>query len=258
VTDREKAKRLYLNGKTLTEISAELNINNATLRSWKSRDIWPKVATKKCNKKSVAKVLHKSEPIISPINDKQQLFAELYVRNFNATQSYMKAYECDYNTARTNGCLLLTKPNIKAYIENLKAIKKQSIMIDVDDVVELYMRIAFSDITNYVEFGSFDRPTISDGQLIKDVNGQPLMHKESNVILKQSDAVDGQLIEEISMSKQGAKLKLCSKDKALEWLGKFFNANPMDKHRVEFDAAKQELDRLEYERKKKHDETVDF
>ena len=258
MTDREKAKREYLNGKSLIAIAKELGVKDSTVRAWKRRDLWPDVATKKRNANKNVAPLQKSAPIISPLNERQQLFAELYVRNFNATQSYLKSYGCSYDTARTEGCRSLTNPNIKAYIENLKAIKKQSIMIDVDDVVELYMRIAFSDITNYVEFGSFDRPTISDGQLIEDGDGQPVMHKESDVILKQSDAVDGQLIEEISMSKQGAKLKLCSKDKALEWLGKFFNVNPMDKHRVEYDAAKQELDRLEYERKKKHDETVDF
>jgi phage terminase small subunit len=254
MTDREKAKNEYLKGKSLKDIADGLGIKYDTVRQWKARDKWPTVVTNKRHIKSKGDSVTKSAVITVPLNDRQQLFCEIYVRNFNATQSYLKAYECDYNTARTNGCLLLTKPNIRAYIQSLKEVKKQSIMINVDDVVELYMRIAFSDITNFVEFGSFDAVTIVDGVLVMDSNGDPVMHKESGLRLKQDDEVDGSLISEISTSKQGSKIKLEDKHKALAWLTNYFMANPLDQHKISYDSAKQELDRLEYERRKKADE----
>ena len=38
-------------------------------------------------------------------------------------------------------------------IERLKEIKRQQIVANADDIVELQMRIAFADIGNYMLFG---------------------------------------------------------------------------------------------------------
>ena len=53
---------------------------------------------------------------MSKLNDKQKAFADYYIESLNATESYKRAYECSYNTARTNGARLLTNANIKNYI----------------------------------------------------------------------------------------------------------------------------------------------
>jgi len=48
---------------------------------------------------------------------------------------------------------LLTNDKVRAEIKRLKEIKRQQIVADADDIVELQMRIAFADIGNYVSFG---------------------------------------------------------------------------------------------------------
>ena len=47
------------------------------------------------------------------LNEKQKAFCDFYIESLNATESYQKAYDCSYNTARTNGARLLTNANIK-------------------------------------------------------------------------------------------------------------------------------------------------
>ena len=56
---------------------------------------------------------------MSKLNEKQKAFADYYIESLNATESYAKAYECSYNTARTNGARLLAKANIKNYIDEV-------------------------------------------------------------------------------------------------------------------------------------------
>jgi phage terminase small subunit len=252
---KEQAKELFEHGKKLKDISAELNINGSTLRSWEKRYKWIKPsATKKCNKiKNVAPKI--TQEVSNKLNDKQQLFCEVFVNNFNATIAYLKIYQCDYNTAKVNGCKLLTNPNVRAYINELKEYKKQSLMIGESDIVEKFMKIAFADMTDFIEFGSFDVPLIVDGEIIKDVNDEIITTKESQLRLKESNQVDGGLICEISTSKQGAKIKLEDRQKALQWLSDYFEINPKDKHKVIYDNKKQKLDRdrFDYEKEKDKD-----
>jgi len=264
VEDREKAKREYLKGKSLKDIAAEIGVKYDTVRQWKVRGEWPNVVTKRRHNKnqcdSATSEKKEKQEITNPLNDKQQLFCEYYVKEFNATQAYLKSYNCDYNTARTNGCLLLTKPNIRVYIQSLKEIKKQSIMVDVDDIVEKMMRVAFADIGNYVTFGRRKVPVMGPfGPIIikdEETGAKCGLSKTVNYVdINESWTVDTSLIAEISQGKDGVKVKLIDQAKAIEWLSKYFNAFPLDKHKIEYDKAKQELDRQELERKKKADES---
>lgn len=268
MTDREKAKREYLGGKSLKDIAAEINVKDSTVRAWKRRDGWPKVqrkhATKKKNVATPENVAEKPVEIAEPLSDKQQLFAELYVKTFNATQSYMTAYGVDYSTANAHGYKLLSNAGVRAYVEILKKLKKESIMAGLDDVVEKMIEVAFSDIGNYVTFGRRDVQVMTAfGPLYeKDPKNEtikyPVMKTVNYVDIKESKMVDTSLIAEISQGKDGVKIKLQDQTKAREWLGKFFNAFPMDQHRLEYDKKKQELDRLEYERRNKKDESEDY
>lgn len=260
MTDREKAKREYLGGKSLKQIAEESGIKYATLRQWKSRESWPTVVTRKRNSKKKCDSVTVKKPEVPTIqgglNDKQQLFAERYVTNFNATQSYMAVYGVDYYTAASCGSRLLTNDKVRAYIQSLKEIKKQAIFADETDVVEMYMKIAFANIGDFVTFGRKQIQAMNQfGPMADKETGEPIMKTVNYVDIKESTAVDAGVIQEISQGKEGVKVKLADRMKALEWLGKYFNMNPMDKHRVEYDSKKQELDRLEYERRKKHDES---
>lgn len=269
---RDKARKIYLNAKgsiMLKDIASDLGVLDSQIRKWKSQDKWddelkgtlPKNKSKSNSniKRNVAnkikKLEAKKEKIIteSKLTEKQKLFCLYYIKNFNATQAYLKAYECDYTTASSNGYKLLINTCVKAEIEKLKEIKNQSIMIGEDDIVELKMRIAFADITDFLEFGAFDAPTFSEDGILKDKNGNIVTHKENGMIFKESNAVDGSLISEIKTSRQGVSLKLIDKQKALDWLADYFGMNPVNKYKKEFDTKKLQLETERFEHQKKMD-----
>lgn len=259
MTNREKAKREYLSGKSLKIIAAEIGVSDGTVRSWKCRDGWPKVQRNVATKKKVLRKEKGDQPVIEKgLTDKQQFFCELYVREFNAAQAYMTAYGCEYSTAASQAYKLLKNAAVRAYIKNLKDLKKNLILADIDDVVDKMMKIAFSNMGNYISFGRRDVQVMTAFGPLSDKKGKPIMKTVNYVDIKDSRMVDTSLISEMSQGKDGIKIKILDPMKALEWLGKFFNAFPMDRHHVEYDQKKQELDRLEYERRKKKDESEDF
>lgn len=117
-------------------------------------------------------------------------------------------------------------------------------MMTEDDIVELKMRIAFADITDFVEFGQREVP-------ITDKEGNYITSATANVVnFKEGNIVDGQLIKEIKKGRQGVSLKLEDKDKALDWLANYFDINPDNKHKKEYDNARLKLKEKELELKR--------
>lgn len=161
----DQAKELYQQGKKLVEISAQLGVPEGTVRRWKHTYGWDgersgkkSERSKKKNerlervKKAVAEEV--GQVMENPdLNDKQRLFCLYYVRCFNATRAYIKAYGSDYRTAQSNGYQLLTKAHIRAEIQRLKQARLNRELLDESDIFQKYMDIAFADITDYVEFG---------------------------------------------------------------------------------------------------------
>lgn len=141
------------------------------------------------------------------MTDKEKLFCFFYLQDFNARKAAKRAGYKD-----THGYKLLKKDYIKSEIEALRQEMREELFVSGRDILELYIRAAFADITDYVEFGSQE----SDGK------------KSSYVCLKNCNEVDGQLIEEVSVSSGSGKIKLLDKAKALEKLEKFFDLFGMD------------------------------
>lgn len=54
------------------------------------------------------------------LTDKQRLFCIYYIRSFNATKAYQKAYGCSYENAMQNGSRMLRNDKVKAEILRLK------------------------------------------------------------------------------------------------------------------------------------------
>jgi phage terminase small subunit len=75
----------------------------------------------------------------------------------------------------------------------------------------------------------------------KDSNGNDIpVTKEVNVIkLRESACSDTQLIAKISQGREGIKIEMSEKQKALDFLEKYFLANPMDQHTIDFDKNRQ-------------------
>ena len=79
---------------------------------------------------------------MSKLNEKQKAFADYYIESLNATESYAKAYECSYNTARTNGARLLANANIKNYIDEVMSAKDESRIASQDEILQILTDIA--------------------------------------------------------------------------------------------------------------------
>lgn len=240
----EKAEQDYMSGMKYKDIAEKYGTTINTVKSWKKRYAWSRgegahKAEKVCTQKS--KGAPKKE---APIDDgtkatlqnddltpEQQMFCIYYSRTFNAAQSYQKAYGCSYESAIANGSRLLTNDKVRAEIKRLKEIKRQQIVADADDIVELQMRIAFADIGNYVSFGQKEVTDIETDET----------YMVSVVDLKESKNTDTQLIQEVKRGKDGVSVKLADKQKAIDWLSKYFLVHPDDKYKAEFDKKRAEV-----------------
>lgn len=237
-----KAKKLYDKGYKLIDVSKELDTPEGTIRSWKNRYNWDndnnatlqKEEKKKRNvaNKSATKKNNKKEPIAEEIKevlenteltDKQRLFCVIYSRCLNATKAYQKAYKCTYESAMMNGSRLLRNDKVKEQIENLNAVQFNKEFIK-KSLIQKYLDIAFSDITDFMKFGKKDKIQYdSNGKPIVDKDGKIQTYEESYVELKESDQIDGTLISEISEGNTGIKVKLTDKMKAMDFLTKHYN-----------------------------------
>ncbi len=253
--NRDKAYEIYKSnpGIELTEIASQLNIPVTTVRSWKARDNWCNATQCNANNAKPIDDGTKETMLNENLTHEQRLFCIYYSKIFNATQAYQKAYQCSYDTANAHGYELLSKVVVKEEIRRLQEIKRLQIIASTDDVIELHMRIAFSDIGDYLSFGREEVPQwieTKDGTYVEKIdpntNEQKVNHY--NVIkLKESANVDTQLIQEVKEGREGISIKLADKQKSLEWLEKFFLMNPMDKHKIQFDNAKLEIERKKAE-----------
>lgn len=214
---KEQAYELYKSGSKLKDIAQKLEISEGTLRSWKSREKWDDSNAKTLQQKN-ATLQRKKATIRSAIKDvkikeinqvievedlseKEQLFCLYYIRCFNATKAYMKAYGVKYEVAAVCGCRLLKKEKIQSTIHELKQNRMNRELLSEEDIFQKYMDIAFADMSDYFEFGSSNNVNYGN--------------------LKKSDEVDGTLISEIKISSgktHSVQVKLLDRMKALDWL----------------------------------------
>lgn len=230
----QQAEAMFISGKKLVEIANELNLPEGTVRRWKSTYKWEserseiksersekKANVRKEKKKAVAEEV--MQVIENPdLTDKQRLFCVLYVKCFNATKAAIKAGYSS-NTAMEQGYQLLHNPSVREEIMRLKQHRLNRELLDEHDIFQKYMDIAYSDITDYVEFGreeiqamgAFGPIQVEDPETGEKV---PLMKIVNSVRFRESDMVDGTIITEVKQGKDGASIKLADRMKALEWI----------------------------------------
>lgn len=243
VENYQKAEADYMAGMKYKDIAEKYGTTINTVKSWKKRYGWNRKEGAPKKEKECTQI-KKSAPVsVKQIDDgtketlqndeltpEQQMFCIYYIRTFNATQSYLAAYGCDWATANVCGPRLLGNVRVKAEIDRLKEIKRQQIVAGPEDIVELQMRIAFSDIGNVLSFGKTEMET-KRGNMVE-VN---------TVDLKESAVVDTQLIESVKEGRDGVSVKLKDSQKAIDWLTKYFLIHPDDKYKAEFDRKRAEL-----------------
>lgn len=263
--NNELAYQDYLKGMKYKEIAEKYGVTINTVKSWKTRYKWSKdgkksvhtktgkVCTQKSDKNNVKKeaIVEAVEQVIenAELTDKQRLFCLYYVKCFNATKAYQKAFQVDYATACGNASNLLKSIEIKNEILRLKQNRLNREMLDESDIFQKYMDIAFSDVTDFVEFGQEDVPVMAvygPVQVKDEETGEKkTLTKRVNVVrFKDSSEVDGTLIAEVKQGKDGASIKLPDRMKALEWLAEHMDMATKEQQirirRAEF-AMNQEL-----------------
>ncbi|WP_061317456.1 terminase small subunit [Clostridium botulinum] len=266
--NRDKAFEIYKEHDgniDLVKIAEILNISPGTVRGWKNKDKWDNKLNGTFQKKS-AKDTERSnkknkttkEPIVEEITevinnpeltDKQRLFCVYYPKYFNATKAAIKA-GYSRNRASEIGYQLLQKTTVQNEIKKLKANKLNKAMLEPEDIFQKFMDIAFADMNDYITFGR------KEIEVAKNEDGEPVMAEVNYVDFKNSNEVDGTILNEVSQSKNGIKIKLNDQIKALQWLGEHMNlATQEQKLRIE--KLKAEVSKLNGDDKNKQKGNLD-
>ncbi|MDD9312654.1 terminase small subunit [Cytobacillus firmus] len=245
---------------TLKTLAEKYDVKIGTLKSRKSREGWTRDPTKKdaTKKQKVAtsnqKDATKKERVIneyatsevtldnfledSDLTEKQRLFCLYYVRSFNATQSAINAGYSKV-TAHVQGPRLLGNVKVREEIKRVKQHMTNELFIEAVDVLNKYIKIAFSDITDYLTFGQREVPVMGAFGPVKDEDGNQVMKEVNYVDFKDSGFVDGTIISEVKQGKDGVSIKLEDRKWALDKLDRYFDLLPDHfKRRIEEEKLK--------------------
>lgn len=250
---RDEARALWEADKErpLASIAAEIGVPDSRIRKWKCEDKWEngtllmkkeRSVTHKIDRK-ILKAVEENEKL----TDKEKAFCSHFAKQFNASAA-ARAAGYDPKFASRIGWELLQKPHIRAEVDRLKQIRNKAMLAGADDLVELHMRIAFADITEYVSFGREEVPVMNMFGPIEVTNedGEKVtLTKEINTVrFAESANVDGQLISKVKQGKDGASVELRDSAKSMAFLERYFSANPLDRHKMAYDNARLELERI--------------
>jgi len=240
--------------KPIEEIAEELGKSISLIRKWKSKDKWDenitgnittgkKVITKVENpktKKKLKEILDDEE-----LSEKERLFCLYYVKYFNGTQAALKAgYSKD--GAHVQASRLLRRERVSSYIKELKGELVENVFVEAMDVLKEYIKIAFADITNYLNFGQREIT-------IQDDEGNEVTRVVNFVDLYEADMVDGSIITEVKQGRDGISVKLADKMKALDKLSQYFDLVPdtfKDQIEAERHRMQQEMQKVQIEKVK--------
>ncbi|MGR8824433.1 terminase small subunit [Leuconostoc mesenteroides] len=220
----EEAERDYKDGLILSDIAEKYDVSVGTVRSWKSRHWTSNVATKTQRVAKKVAIKKATEKAIDKLNDselteKQKSFVLEYLRIYNATQAYINVYDCTYQTAKTNGSILLTNTNIQNEIKRLRKAKLQELSVDAFDLMEDMVIEARADIGDYIDFGKYDMLHIdSEGDVKLDTEDKPEIFHKSWAQFKDKNKIDTKPIKSIKMGKDGPVIELHDRNKARDKL----------------------------------------
>lgn len=257
--DRDKAFEIYKTSKgekPLIDIAAELNLKPSQIRKWKSQDKWDEqmngnvtIAKRSVTNVKNPKTKEKLKEILEDeeLTEKERLFCLYYVKYFNGTQAALKAgYSKD--GAHVQASRLLRRERVSSYIKELKGELVENVFVEAMDVLKEYIKIAFADITNYINFGQREIT-------FEDDNGNEVTRLVNFVDLYEADMVDGSIITEVKQGRDGISVKLADKMKALDKLAQYFDLVPdnfkrqieEERHRMQQEVQKVQKKKLEAE-----------
>lgn len=154
----------------------------------------------KTDTKNIIETQKDFEALCKSMDLQHQLFCDHYLISLNAAESYRKAgYKAKGNSAEASAIRLLRNVKVKKYIDYKIRERKKRLAFDEKYIIEYLKSILNRDITDYYTQNNF-------GQLVlKDLSTLP---KEKRA-----------LIEEISETMYGLRIKLVSFQSGIEKLG---------------------------------------
>lgn len=241
---------------TLQELADKHGVKFNTLKSKKARDKWkrnPAVETvsskhksgkKRAALKQIASVKEKiekkgakkgasdattkkkkdakkDEPLIDGLKEWEWGFCYEYIQHHNATKAYMNVRETTYSTAKTEGGKMLSKPIVREVIRAMKDEMYANSLIRVEDIKRELEKIMFADYNDLVKYGSDERIYLDDatGLPLLDENDERMTYVNSHLSFKDMDRIDGSIIQEVRMGRDGPVIKPYDKIKAMQlWL----------------------------------------
>lgn len=142
------------------------------------------------------------------LNDKQELFCQEYVKDWNATQAALRSGYSEH-TAKDIGAENLSKPSIRARIDELKAELIRDCKIDSRYVLERLRDIDQMDVADI----------FTDDMILKPLSQWPKVWRQSLTALEVAELWEGRGDDKRMMGVL-KKIKWVDKVKNLELLGR--------------------------------------
>ena len=252
----EKAKALWdKSGGTITnkEIAQRLGIENERkVGAWKSRYDWEgkKVGDvvqqkkKRCTTKKkrvvqqsttvdvgVDQAMLASVEANEELNDERGLFCYFVAAGHSDVKAYMNAYKCSYENAKRHAYILRKNEEVNAEIARLKEIVVTCGDVPTaSEVLERYAKLFYAKPSEFIDYGTEEE---KDGDVAI---------KRNYLRFRDPATIDEEIISSVTLGKDGAKVEI-DKNKALDFLTKWHELNPMDRHKKEYDNARLEIER---------------
>ena len=149
---------------------------------------------------------------------KQEKFCQGLFSGLTQREAYKQAYNCENMKDATidrNAHELANGNKAATRLAFLRDELKGRNMVTVERVLKEYAKIAFADIKDFLFYGT-------KGVYVgMDKDGKPVQEYMQIVEAKSSDEIDGTMVNEVSISKDGTfKFKLHDKKGALDMIGK--------------------------------------
>lgn len=159
----------------------------------------------------------KRKPYEKDVTAQEMRFCRFYIDKCNYADAYLAAgFNSSRKTAGRNGYRLLHNPRVWEYYQKLLSEIDANELINTKEVILQLSRIAFADIKNYQHWKGKAR------MAEKTIDGETVTYLDGpEIILNDSDHVDGSVVKKISMSpKDGFQLELEPRLPALQLLAK--------------------------------------
>lgn len=150
---------------------------------------------------------------------KQEKFCQGLFSGLTQREAYKQAFSAENMKDKTideRSCVLANLDKIKTRLTFLRDELKDRNMVTVERVMAEYAKIAFADIKDFLSYGTVKYKEDNDP-----TTGEPIYDYKQMVEVKPSDEIDGTLVNEVSIGKDGTfKFKLHDKKGALDMIGK--------------------------------------